>query len=189
MGLVYDALARALSSRRPLRHRLKRGGHSVLVSSGSLKETPDHRARRIKELGSLKNAYGAELYGKVKDLGFPFAEALELRLDEIDGAWWCVFDPCTQVDLPPDPQEHGQTDRPFQWKPNPAADWIRERWARRYNKSWSAIIDAWSSILSGHVRAFWIEPSQGIDANFEVGAVTGWSVPSHDHPYFHRRSR
>lgn len=100
-----------------------------------------------------------------------------------------MFDPYTQVDIPIDLDTKEAPNAPSQWRPNPAADWIRERWAQRYNKKWSAIIDAWSSLLSGEVRAFWIGPEQGIDAAFNVGAVSAWSVPSHDHAYFHGRTR
>lgn len=189
MGLLYDALTKGLCRGRPMHPRLKRSGHSVLVSSGPSGELPEHQAQRIKKLGPLKVAYGTELYGHVQGLGYPFAEALQIRLEEVDGTWWCVFDPFTQVDIPIDPNAQEAANTSSHWKPNPAGDWIRERWAQRYNKKWSAIIDAWSSLLAGDVRAFWIGPEQGVDAAFDVGAVTAWSVPSHDHAYFHGRAR
>ncbi|WIG56444.1 MAG: hypothetical protein OJF61_002232 [Rhodanobacteraceae bacterium] len=189
MGLLYDALTRALCRGRPIHPRLRRSGHSVLVSSGFEGEPPERRAQRIIKLGPLKSAYGTALYGRVKELGYPYAEALQIRLEGVDGTWWCVFDPYTQVDIPIDLDTEEAPNARSQWKPNPAGDWIRERWAQRYNKKWSAIIDAWSSFLSGDVRAFWIEPEQGIDAAFNVGAVSAWSVPSHDHAYFHGRAR
>ena len=189
MGLLYDALTKALCKGRPLHPRLKRSGHSVLVSSGVKGETDDRRARRLRDLAPLRHAYGADLFGRVKDLGYPFSEALHIRLEDVDGAWWCVFDPFTQVDLPISPPKPGSEEKLSPQSPNPAADWIRERWAQRYNRKWSAIIDAWSSILAGEVRTFWTGSEQGIDAAFEVGAVSAWSVPSHDHAYFHRQSR
>lgn len=189
MGLLYDALTKALCKGRPLHPRLRSGGHSILVSAGSSEETAERRERRLGSLAPLRSAYGDRLYGQVDGLGHPFAEALRIRLEAIDGAWWCVFDPYTQVDTPFDAEPVEDTPSSFQWKPNPASDWIRERWAQRYNAKWSAIIDAWSSILSGEVRAFWIDKNEGIDGIFEVGSVSAWSVPSHDHAYFHRQTR
>ncbi|APP73928.1 SIR2 family protein [Xanthomonas vesicatoria ATCC 35937] len=188
-GLLYDALVRALCRGRPLHPRLKRSGHTVLVSSGSSDEAADRRAQRERALGPLKAAYGASLYGRVKDLGFPYAEALTIRLEEVDGAWWCVFDPFTQVDLPLENFSAAEVPQRSKRKPNPAADWIREQWAKRYNSRWSGIIDAWSSLLAGEARAFWIRTEEGVDAEFHVSSVTAWSVPSHDHPYFQRRAR
>lgn len=185
-GLLYDALAKALCKGRPLYPKLKRRGHSVMISPGHPEDTPERNKRRLDDLAPLKNAYGDLLHGQVKSLPYPFTEALKIRLEQMAGDWWCVFDPFTHVDLPPQPRT--SEGRPI-WTPNPAGDWLRERWARRYNDKWSAIIDAWSSILSGEARALWLEPGVGIDAVFDVGAVSAWSVPSHDHAYFHRAPR
>jgi hypothetical protein len=137
----------------------------------------------------MKGAYGVPVFGQVP---YPFNEGIHIRLEQSAGNWWCVFDPYTNVDLPEEIEEQ-RDDAPsmdeepkgYQWKPNPAADWLRERWAQRYNKSWSVIINAWSSLLQGEARAFWLEDGQGIDATFQIGSVTAWSRPSHDHPYFH----
>jgi hypothetical protein len=189
MGLLYDALTKALCKGRPFNPRLRSSGHSILVSAGSAEETAERRERRLRNLRPLRSAYGDALYGQVDGLDHSFAEALRVRLEEINGAWWCVFDPYTQVDAPFDAEAAEEASSSFQWKPNPASDWIRERWAQRYNAKWSAIIDAWSAILSGEVRAFWIDINEGIDGVFEVGSVSAWSVPSHDHAYFHRQVR
>jgi hypothetical protein len=163
-----------------------------LVSAGHPKEDDERRKKRLHDLAPLKSAYGDALFGQVRDLGYPFNEAVRIRMEQSVGHWWCVFDLHTNVDLPKQDRELDQVEgstedaqRTFHWNPNPAADWLRERWAQRYNKRWTSIIDAWSAMLEGEVRAFGIDEENGIDAAFDIGAVTAWSRPSHDHPYFH----
>lgn len=188
LGLLYDAFVRAVCRYRPLHARLRSKGHRVVVTGDFPGEESDRRAKRLKALGPLKSAYGEPLYGLVDSLGFPFSEALDLRLEQIDGKWWCVFDAFTNVDLP-EPELAHEGEAPAFRVYNPATDWLRERWAQRYNRKWASIIDAWSQMLSGEVRACWLKNGEGIDAVFQVGAVSAWSRPSHDHAYFHRVAR
>ena len=186
LGLIYDAFVKALCRGRPLHPRLKSRGHSIVVAAGHPEESSEHRTRRLKELAVLREAYGELLVGQVQGLQLPFAEALEIRLEHLGGQWWCVFDPYTNVDLPREENQSQSSEPPlpFERRVNPAADWLRERWAQRYNRKWASIIAGWSQMLSGEVKGFWIEDVQGIDAVFQVGAVSAWSRPSHDHPYF-----
>lgn len=189
LGLIYDAFVRALCRGRPFHPRLKSRGHSIVVSAGHPDETDEKRIKRLRALERLKSAYGDPLFGKVPSLGFPFSEALDLRLERVDSKWWCVFDAFTNVDLPRR-EEHpvDEEPRPFR-APNPAADWVRERWVKRYNSKWATIIAAWSQALAGEARGYWLDEGKGVDAVFEVGSVSAWSRPSHDHAYFHRAMR
>jgi len=191
LGLLYDALTRSLCKGRPFLPRLRRRGHSILVSAGYPDEDVERRRRRLESLSSMKGAYGESIYGNVQNLGYPFNEAVRIRFEQAAGHWWCVFDPYTNVDLPKNLEERVEGEPRLEepmgylWKPSPAADWIRERWAQRYNRKWSAIINAWSAAFEGEGRAFGLEEGKGIDAVFQIGSVTAWSRPSHDHPYFH----
>ena len=68
-------------------------------------------------------------------------------------------------------------------------DWRRERWAKRYNATWSRIIAAWSQVLAGgdgKVSALGLEASTGLDAEFQISPIGAWSRPGHDHEYFRR---
>ena len=189
LGLVYDAFVRALCRGRPLHPRLRSRGHSIVVSAGHPDETNEKRVKRLKALERLKSAYEDPLFGKIQGLGFPFAEALDLRLERVDGKWWCVFDAFTHVEHPRrDELPADDEPRPFR-APNPAADWVRERWVKRYNSKWASLIAAWSQMLSGEARAYWLDEGNGVDAVFQVGSVSAWSRPSHDHAYFHRSVR
>jgi hypothetical protein len=193
MGLLYDALVRALSRRRPLRHRLRNAGHSILVVSERPNETPEQALERSRNLSSLKQAYDSPLAGKVPNLKYPYSEGINIRLDRFEDRWWCGFEPFTFVDVP---SEQGQTNTPS--KPNvrllgrgdPAGDWRRERWARKYNDKWADIIDAWAKLLVPQtdvsLNSLGVPSKEGIDACFRLSPVTAWSRPAHHHPYFER---
>jgi hypothetical protein len=200
-GLLYDTLVRGLARRRPLIPRFSRSGHSVVVAGPRDGDDPDRARRNVQTLAKLREAYGGALTGTVPKLGFPFQEGLFLKLENIEGRWWCGFEPYTFVSIPRQEisrdagSETGTTDLdPLGGRPryagDPAGDWRRERWATRYNKHWAGIIDAWAKLLvptrDETVRAFGIEDGSGVDAVFQISPKTGWSRPGHHHPYFDR---
>lgn len=199
LGLLYDALVRALARRRPLIPRLKRAGHSLDVATPRDGDGPDRIRRDEQTLKKLREVYGSPLTGKVPKLGFPFQEGITVKLEQIDNRWWCGFEPYTFVQVPrPDATDTVTLGEPANADPigarferggDPAGDWRRERWAQRYNKNWAAIIDAWSQLLTGGrepARAVGLEDGTGIDAVFELSRYTGWSRPGHHHAYFDR---
>ncbi|MFZ3127834.1 MAG: SIR2 family protein [Rhodoferax sp.] len=197
LGLLYDALVKALSRYRPVVPRFKRSGHSLVITSPRDGEEVERTQKRIADLAPLRAAYASALTGKVDKLGFPFQEGVFLKLEKIEERWWCGFEPYTFVDIPRDAQVSpaGTEDDPFgvpqeRRMGDPAGDWRRERWALRRNKEWATIIDAWAKMLTstrdGTVRAFGLEEGAGIDAVFTVSQFTGWSRPSHHHSYFER---
>jgi hypothetical protein len=203
MGLLYDTLVRSLARQRPLIPRYRRSGHSLVVATPRDGDDPDRTQRQQQTLSRLHDAYGASLFGTVPNLGFPFQEGVHLKLEQVDGKWWCGFEPYTFVQLPR--QESSQTDSAeglvaeeapaemvvrAERRGDPAGDWRRERWAPRYNRNWASIIGAWAQLLTetgGTTRsAFGLEEGTGIDAVFKVSPVTGFSRPSHHHTYFDR---
>lgn len=197
-GLLYDALARALCKKRPIFPRLRRKGHLLLVQSGFPEEAPDRVKWRNNLLAGLKQAYSTALVGAVPNIGYPFYEGVQIRLESLNNQWWCAFEPVTHIDFPrqetsaghdPDdlplpPQQ--QTPR----KSDPAADWQRERWATRRNPAWSQIIAAWAKMLAGDgshsLNALAIGNGSGLNAEFRISPITAWSRPSHEHDYFLR---
>lgn len=203
LGLLYDTLVRSLARQRPLIPRYRRSGHSLVVATPRDGDDPERTRRQQQILSRMREAYGTSLVGAVPKLGFPFQEGVHLKLELVDGKWWCGFEPYTFVQLPrPDtskaedaddlvanraPVEKGmQAER----RGDPAGDWRRERWAPRYNRNWASIIGAWAQLLTqtgGTSRsAFGLEEGTGIDAVFGVSPVTGYSRPSHHHDYFDR---
>ena len=202
LGLVYDALVKSFARRLPLIPKYRRAGHSIVVAAPKEGEDPKRARRNLQALARLKQAYGGALTGTVPEVGFPFQEGVALKLEQVDGRWWCGFEPYTVVSIPrpefpleggPD-QANGVETYPMSGRPDrggdPVGDWRRERWAQRYNKSWAGIIDAWAELLTtsegGKRQAFGLEEGVGIDAVFELSPVTGWSRPGHYHVYFDR---
>lgn len=199
LGLLYDALVRALARRRPLIPRLRRAGHSLNVATPRDSDNVDRIRRDEQTLKKLRNAYGSTLTGKVPKLAFPFQEGITVKLEQVDNRWWCGFEPYTFVEIPRrDAPGMSTADTSADADPigarsqhagDPAGDWRRERWAQRYNKNWASIIDAWSQLLTGggeQVRAVGLEEGTGIDAVFELSRYTGWSRAGHHHAYFDR---
>lgn len=196
LGLLYDALARALSRKRPLWCRYRRSGHALVVARNRDDDTAERVRYREKQLSRLKRAYQMSLTGQVPLLGFPFQEGVRLKLDTFEDRWWCSFEPFTFVDLPEElrgPKSGGEADelgRIFERRPDPAGDWRRERWATKYNKHWADIIDAWAAMLAPdrftRLSAFGLRDGEGVDATFALASITGFSRPSHHHPYFER---
>lgn len=203
VGLLYDTLVRSLARQRPLIPRYRRSGHSLVVATPRDGDDPDRTRRQQQTLSRLRDAYGTSLFGTVPKLGFPFQEGVHLKLEQVDGKWWCGFEPYTFVQLPR--QDSSQTDSAeglvaeeapaemgmrAERRGDPAGDWRRERWAPRYNRNWASIIGAWAQLLTetgGTARsAFGLEEGTGIDAVFKVSPVTGFSRPSHHHTYFDR---
>jgi SIR2-like domain len=197
VGLLYDALTRALCRRRPLRPRMRRAGHAVLVKQGITGEDDARPRERRILLDRLLAAYGSPLHGTVPELGYPFSEGVRLRLEQCADRWWCVFDPFTFVEVPRIQEVPDQGDDPdrvaaigFQ-RGDPAGDWRRERWAQKYNTAWAKIIDGWAHLLASSddstIKACGVPEGEGVDAVFGLSSVTAWSRPAHQHEYFERR--
>lgn len=201
MGLLYDALTKALSRHRPLIPRYKRSGHSLLIAGPREGEDEEWARKRAQDLARLRAAYEANLTGQVPKLDFPFHEGVFLKLEQIEDRWWCGFEPYTFVDVPREqldqtsPMEAASVQEAMgahygRRGGDPAGDWRREHWATKYNKHWANIIDAWAAMLTttkdGTVRAFGIEQQAGVDAPFSISTRTAWSRPGHHHPYFER---
>jgi NAD-dependent SIR2 family protein deacetylase len=195
LGLQYDALTRALARKRPLLPRLKRNGHVLVVAGPRPEDSDELRRCKNAELSKLKLAYGS-LTGRVPAVGYNFTEGIYLKLEKVQGRWWCGFEPSTFVDIPHHVNakpKNGTSDElggPMMRTPDPSADWRRERWARKYNSDWAQIISAWTDLLTSSkdnsVSALGLQAGEGVDAVFKVSPVTGWSRPSHTHQYFNR---
>ncbi|MBB35826.1 MAG: SIR2 family protein [Hirschia sp.] len=203
VGLLYDTLVRSLARQRPLIPRYRRSGHSLVVATPRDGDDPERMRRQQQTLSRMHKAYGTNLFGAVPKLGFPFQEGVHLKLEQVDGKWWCGFEPYTFVQLPRQDRTHSDSVEGLLAKDtqseigmraerrgDPVGDWRRERWATRFNEKWSNIIAAWAHLLtetgSTTRSAFGLQEGTGIDAVFKVSPFTGFSRPSHHHTYFNR---
>ena len=189
LGLVYDSLVKAITRHRPLRPVLRHRGHAVLVRPPDKTRRDDIAQGHSEALKELQKAYQAQLTGSVQGLRCRFAEGIRVRIEEWDGRWWLVYGPYTWVDLPDDndlgslPEEAHSHSR-YGWSSSSpkalADDWRRERWARRYNQTWHAIIAGWAKFIAPQpqtdVSAHHLN-GPGMNAEFRLSKTTAWSSP------------
>jgi hypothetical protein len=171
-GLLYEALARALARDRPLRFRLRRRGHHLVLSPPEGEPLPP-------DLLSLKQAYGGQLTGSFK--GRRWSEGVRLRLEWQHDRLWLVFAPWTFVDRP-DPVNADPEELARGFHPDPAAAWVRERWFTRRNNVWAAALAAWADILVGDTQvslhALNLDDPSAVNASFTVARQTAYSYPT-----------
>lgn len=177
LGLIYDALTRAMCRNQPLFARMRRSGHLILVKSSEIKGG-EHNTLKLSQ---LKAAYSAPLFGSISKCNINYNEGVQIKLENFLDKWWCCFEPTTFV------ADQIGDDKQIR---SIITDWRRELWAKRYNSKWAKIITAWANILSGdnggRLETFNINSDEGQDAVFQISSITAWSRPSHDHHYFHR---
>jgi len=131
LGLLYDALVRAMCRRKPLFARMSRRGHSIRVSALKEDASAESQQWRKEQLSGLAHAYGAPLIGQPKGLAADYSEGVNVRLDHADGRWWCVFEPATFVELRDISDEAVGYDDTV-WSPlrHAVEEWRREQWAQ-----------------------------------------------------------
>ena len=189
LGLVYDALVKAIVRHRPLRPVLRRSGHTVIVRPPDDRLRGDIAREHQLALNALQRAYRSALGGTVPDIGYPFAEAIQVRIEVWDDRWWLVYEPYTWVDLPRNGQAHEPREEGHRYSAvtlddstpqSKAASWRRERWASRYNRTWHDIVEAWAmliapeSVVELSTHYF---PGSGVNAKFRLSCTTAWSSP------------
>lgn len=157
LGLLYDALVRAIIRELPL-HSDRRGRRYRLLIDTRQPEHP--------RLSALRNAVGA-LSGALEDNGLHWLEAAEIQVIYRLNRLWLLIVPTVAINQ--------RNNNPLNTR---AVDFIRERLAGRYNKKVNELLDAWKKVLFGDMqevefRAFGI--ADGVDASFRIGNVTAFS--------------
>ena len=187
-GFIYEAFTRAIVRHRPLRPILRARGHTVIIQPPHKNLAPKVTHAYRKLLDELQRAYENHLTGCIPRLHCPFAEAIRLSIEIKNSRWWFVYEPYTWVDL----SRLAETDEPandlvgrgsvsdVSDRKVIAADWRRERWARRYNANWNDIIAAWAKLIApkseNDLTAHFFE-REGVNAVFRVSGTTAWSSP------------
>lgn len=156
LGLLYEAIAPALTRGRPLRPRRRRGLHFVTVDPDA-----DHAA-----LAPVRAATG-QLAATVPGTAVCWAEAVEVSLTFRLGRLWLIIEPRVWLDPPPDDRSRFA-----------AQEFVRQRTAPRYNPVANRLLEAWRQVLLGpgevaELRAFGIE--DGVDATFHVRTTSAFS--------------
>lgn len=157
LGLLYDALYRAIDRERPL--KLERVGHHYIIAV----EEANAGDELFKPLHHATNA----LIGTIPRTQLKWAEAVWIKLEYWLGRLWLLIEPTIWVERTEDDNLFSQS-----------REFIRERLAGRFNPKWNEIVEAWSHIITNgqqqnEVKAFGI--ADGVDASFTISAVTAFS--------------
>lgn len=170
LGLLYDALAGALSRERPL-HSRRGGGAQVLTIDPVRAADPVFTplATALKRLASNRSRTpgDGQLVGSLGRDGPAWAEGVRLRLAYHYDTMWLVFEPLVWLDAE---GQHSAEERERR------AGFIGPRTWHRYNPVAAEVIAAWAGVLSGTVALFGLGEDDGIDATFTVGAHTAISA-------------
>lgn len=158
--LILNALARALANHKPLRVERRRGSR-ILVPSGQGGPL-EPLEREVQHLS-----------GALKGSGVRWTEAVALHLDFHLGRLWLLLEP--QLWFARRESAAARIE---------AASFGRERFARRYNSQWNALIGAWIQVLLGdrtgqELKS--LEAADGVDAAFKVSEMTAFSRPEAGH--------
>lgn len=183
LGLLYEALVKGLAWNRPLRTSLSETrGHELRLHAPENDRRDPTALRDRDALAALRVAYGNDerLLGTVPRINRAFAESIRVRLDYHLERWWCVFEPFTWVDLPRESDDPAAEAERRSLRTE-AGDWRRERWARKYNSRWDALLQGWSKLLAPErptlIRFPGSNAEPGVYAEFELWAATAWSSP------------
>ena len=157
LGLLYDALYRAIKRERPL--KLERVGHHYMIAV-------EEANARDALFNPLRRATDA-LTGKVPQTQLKWAEAVWIKLEYWLGRLWLLLEPTIWVERTDDDALFAQS-----------REFIRARLAGRFNPKWNEIVEAWSHIITdgqgqSEVKAFGI--GDGADASFTISALTAFS--------------
>lgn len=151
-GLLRDVLTRALARDRPLsvRHRREEDFLAPSVPNDPF----------FAPVAALVPAMG----GKVPRTEVLWAEGLAVRLEWFQDSLWLLIEPRIVL---------ANTDDATQRQV--AVDWMREHTARRYNRAWNALVEAWAVLLAGTEQLCAFGLSDGIDATFRLSSTTAFS--------------
>jgi hypothetical protein len=173
VGLLNEAIVRALAWDRPFRPVLRQKGHRLVV------EPEKSEAAAFFE--PLVTAYGGPLIGSFEGER-TWREGVRLRLDWRLDRVWLLFEPWTFFDPLPRPPEEERQPRSRFAPPDATVAWVKERWVTRRNQVWAAALGAWAELLvddgTATFTAPMIENSRLVAASFTIARQTAYSLPA-----------
>lgn len=158
-GLLYDALAAALSRERPL--LVDRRGSDYMI-------TVDPKRLNDPAFDQLRTAIGGQLTGRVGAARYQWIEGARIRLEHRVGRLWLLLDPSIWFEK-----------RDGEEVPQDVKDFVRSRTAGRHNAKWHEIFLGWvvavvNAKSESTISAFGI--GDGIDASFTISRKVGSSL-------------
>lgn len=163
-GLLTDAIWRAIARERPVLAAARGRGRWITVD-------PQHVADPA--YTAMKTVVPVAC-GKLRAGTIPWREAVKLRLVGMGDDLWVVLEPSVWFDLA-DQHPDSEDENPL---PPEAREFTREKAAKRYNRAWNGLFDAWASLLFGDERSILVRAlgtQAGVDAEFSIGKTSAFS--------------
>lgn len=163
LGLLYDALTRALARVRPLVVVRRGHAHCLVVDpdrADDITLDPLRAALRTQVQQRPNTPGGVRLTGQIPGTNLEWREGIELHLSVNFNELWLVFEPFVWAE------------RDVNGASPLRKDFIdRRRW-HRYNRTASDLFNAWAKILGTGTPPvlFGIPDAEGIDACFELNS-------------------
>lgn len=165
MGLLYDAICKAIARERPLLVERRRAPLAALDPT----RLTDPLLKPL--LSAVK-----DVTGTIPGTQLRWSEGITFRLDFRLNRLWLLFEPAVWVDRTGDgrggdgAEDAGHDER--------IKLFVQRRHASRFNSMWNGVLDAWSHVLAGGqdvstLRSFGI--SDGLDATFTISRITAFS--------------
>jgi hypothetical protein len=167
MGMLLEALARSLERERPLKAVRRRGRYILPVDVDRAdRSAPIARLRKL--TGQISGRHTVPTAGGEK-VDLAWTEAVTIRMEQRLGRLWLLLEPTIWIERGPD-----------KVAVYAAADFVRERRARRYNSQASELLDAWVDIVTDNydevrISAFGLSESSCVDANFTIARAPAFS--------------
>jgi NAD-dependent SIR2 family protein deacetylase len=175
IGLVAEALARALGRTRGITEVLRSGHRHQLRARDPRRDRPEDAVA----LAPLRKVVG-DVTGTLSGPGgvqLPWAEAVTLSVEWYDGGWWLLFAPDIWLRPTFTEMPAGYTEERAKAEASRlGAEFVRKRVADRYNRTTGALLGGWLRLLTAGatgdrrvVHTFGLDPARGIDATFAFG--------------------
>lgn len=157
LGMLNDAIARAIIRERPLKGLRGRRGWKLHVDAARAADPAFNTLRVAVPL----------LTGTVPSTKLRWCEAIRVKLDRRLDRLWLLFDPAVWIE---DTEDVDAIEA--------AKEFVQGRLAGRFNASVNKVFDGWAEVIAGNapvaeLRAFGI--GDGVDAVFRVSKTTAFS--------------
>ncbi len=155
--LLYSALSLSLCRQRPLQVVKRRGSYLAIIDLAEASNRIFDPLRKVVR----------QLYGKIPKTELIWRESLAFKLEHRLDNLWLLIEPSIYVEYKKDDPDADLT-----------KEFIRERLARRYNREWNGIMEAWGRIITAgnsesEISAF--GNIDGLDAKFRILNITAFS--------------
>lgn len=160
LGLMYEAILKALSRTLPLQAKKRRGKYQLILDENKLNKI---------QVENLKKVLG-QLSGTVPGTSIKWIQSLKIKLEYRMDRLWLILEPAFWAETTK------QTSNKHSYV---VSDFFREKGVSRYNSNWSSVLDCWINFIfsfspDGLFYAF--DETSGANAKFKIGKRTAFAL-------------